>query len=184
MNQSCVCNRRGVLYRPTQLTPEEGGGGGGRAWICIKICTNRAFLGIFQPFLLLSLSLYRSWANRSEFAFCQFARHSSLLFILSAIAPKIKVRSRAKSDWAIWKSDVPSSVNSALYVNCTGVGEFHPICNEYANLFILSTLERTPVYTTVQYSTKLEKYTQFSCDLCLLGIYLYERGNLYLHNLS
>ena len=39
----------------------------------------------------------------------------SLLFLLSTIAPKIKVRSRAKTDWAISKSDAPSSaVNSNL----------------------------------------------------------------------
>ena len=39
--------------------------------------------------------------------FCQFA--SLHLVSRSAIAPKMKARSRAKSDWAISKSDVPSS---------------------------------------------------------------------------
>ena len=39
----------------------------------------------------------------------QFARCALLFFLRSIIAPKIKVRSRAKSDWAISKSDVPSS---------------------------------------------------------------------------
>ena len=53
--------------------------------------------------------------NCSEFAFCQFACRSLLLFLLSAIAPKIKVRSRAKSNWAISKSDAPSS---AKYISC------------------------------------------------------------------
>ena len=41
--------------------------------------------------------------------FCQFAHCASLFVSRSAIAPKMKVRSRAKSDWAISKSDVPSS---------------------------------------------------------------------------
>ena len=41
--------------------------------------------------------------------FRHFARRSSLFFSLSAIAPKNMVRSRAKSDWAISKSDAPSS---------------------------------------------------------------------------
>ena len=42
----------GVLYRPTQHAPEEeGGGGGSRLGIFIKICINCAFLCLFQPFL-------------------------------------------------------------------------------------------------------------------------------------
>ena len=41
----------------------------------------------------------------------RFARCTSLFLLSSAIAPKIKVRSRAKSDWAISKSDMPSSTN-------------------------------------------------------------------------
>ena len=41
--------------------------------------------------------------------FCQFAHCTSLFLLRSAIAPKMKVRSREKSDWAISKSDVPSS---------------------------------------------------------------------------
>ena len=67
-------------------------------------------LCVFNHFYCALFSLYRSWANRSEFGFCRFARSSWLFFLLSAITPKIKVRSRAKSDWAISKSDVTSSV--------------------------------------------------------------------------
>ena len=60
--------------------------------------------------------------------FCQFARRSSLVFSLSAIAPKIMVRSKAKSDWAISKGDAPSS-ESMLYcsvcrMNGTLFGQF------------------------------------------------------------
>ena len=65
-SELCVCEKfppggggGGVLYRHTQHTPEEDGGGegGSRARIFIKICTNRAFLCVFQPFLLLSFIL-------------------------------------------------------------------------------------------------------------------------------
>jgi len=44
--------------------------------------------------------------------FCQFAQSASLFVSRSAIALKIKVRSRAKSKRAISKSDVPSSDNT------------------------------------------------------------------------
>ena len=76
---------------------------------CSKSCIFMHFSTIFTLF-----SYYPSWANRSEFGFSHFARHSLLFFLLSAIAPKTKVRSRAKSDWAISKSDVPSSALNAL----------------------------------------------------------------------
>ena len=64
---------------------------------------------VFHPFYCALLSLYHSWANRSEFGFCQFACRSLLFFLNCSFAPEIKVRSRAKSDWAISKSNVPSS---------------------------------------------------------------------------
>jgi len=40
--------------------------------------------------------------------FCQFAQSASLFVSISANAPKIKLRSRAKSERAISKSDVPA----------------------------------------------------------------------------
>ena len=42
--------------------------------------------------------------------FCQFAQSASLFASRSAIALKMKVRSRVKSERVISKSDVPSSV--------------------------------------------------------------------------
>ena len=114
VNQSCVYNLKFppgggwgcVLYRPTQHSPEEeGGGGGSRAWIFIKICTNRAFLCVFQPFLLRSFVLISLMSGPLKIWFCQFA-HCTLC---------LKERHRSqnegslKSDWAISKSDVPSS---------------------------------------------------------------------------
>ena len=93
------------------------------------VCTNRAFLCVFQPFLRFNLwnrslnycalfSLYRSWANNSDFGFYQFTRRSLLFFLLSTIAPKIMVRSRAKSDWAVSKSDLPSSAKMGYDCEC------------------------------------------------------------------
>ena len=55
-------------------------------------------------FLLISLT-----SEPLKIWFCQFARHSSHFFSLSAIPPKIMVCSRAKSNWVISKSDAPSS---------------------------------------------------------------------------
>ena len=69
----------------------------------------RSFLSVFQQFLLCSFFLISLMSEPLKILFCQFPRRSSLFFLLSAIAPKMQVRSRAKSDWAISKSDVPSS---------------------------------------------------------------------------
>ena len=70
---------------------------------------NHAFLCLFQPFLRRSFILISLMSGPLKIWFCQFAHCASLFLLRSAIAPKIKVRSRAKSDWAISKSDVPSS---------------------------------------------------------------------------
>ena len=40
---------------------------------------------------------------------CQFTCCSSIFFFNRSFAPEIKVRSRAKSDRAIWKKDAPTS---------------------------------------------------------------------------
>ena len=48
--------------------------------------------------------------------FCQFAQSAPLFVSRSAIAPKMKVHLRAKSDWAISKSDMPSSAKYSLEV--------------------------------------------------------------------
>ena len=46
-----------------------------------------------------SYCLDTQWPRaKLKIRFCQFARRSSLFFLLSAIAPKMKVHSRAKSD--------------------------------------------------------------------------------------
>jgi len=78
------------------------------------IFTVQSLKSLFE--LLRSLLLILLMSGPLKIWFCQFARCASLFFLRSAIAPKIKVRSRAKSDWAIsksdWaisKSDVPSS---------------------------------------------------------------------------
>ena len=76
---------------------------------------------LFQPFLRRSFILISLMSVPHKIWFCQFA-HCALLFVSrSAIAPKIKVRSRAKSDWGISKRDVPSSgIHIFLEV---GIGE-------------------------------------------------------------
>ena len=65
--------------------------------------------------------IFRRFSTIFTALFCPYIAHeqtdqnlilsvcSSLFFLLSVIAPEIKVRSRAKSDWAFLKSDVPSS---------------------------------------------------------------------------
>ena len=99
-----------TLYRPTQHAPEEEGwGGGSRSGIFIKICINCAILCQFQPFLRRSFILISLMSRPLKIWFCQFTQSASLIVSRSAIAPKMKVRSRAKSDWAISKSDMPSS---------------------------------------------------------------------------
>ena len=62
-------------------------------------------------FLLISLrsELLKIW-------YCKFAHRSSHFFLLSAITPKIKVCSRAMSDWAISKSDVPKWLQKVKFV--------------------------------------------------------------------
>jgi len=52
--------------------------------------------------------LTRSWTNCSKFFF-QLAHRSSLISVNCSFALEIKVHSRAMSEWAIWKSDVPCS---------------------------------------------------------------------------
>ena len=48
-------------------------------------------------------------AHNLDYVSLLVACRSLLFFLLSAIAPKMKVGSRAKSDWAISKSDAPST---------------------------------------------------------------------------
>ena len=57
--------------------------------------------------------------------FCQFAHCASLFVSRSAIAPKITVRSRAKSDWPISKSDVPSSAFICFFLS--QIWSFYPL---------------------------------------------------------
>ena len=85
------------------------------------------FYAFFNQFYCALFSLYPSWANRSEFGFCQFARCSLLFFLLSTIAPKIKVCSSVKCDGEISKSDVPSSACLSLLSACLHFSCFH-IC--------------------------------------------------------
>ena len=54
----------------------------------IKICQNCAFLCVFNHFYYALFSWYRSWANRSEFGFCQFARRSFSHWAPSQSLPK------------------------------------------------------------------------------------------------
>jgi len=71
------------------------------------IFTVRSLKSLFESlrsFILISL---KSGPLRA--LFCQFAQSALLFVSRSAIALKIKVRSRAKSERAISKSDVPSS---------------------------------------------------------------------------
>ena len=75
------------------------------------ICINRRILCRFQPFLQRSFILISLKSGPLRARFCQFAQSASLFVSRSAIAPKIKVRSRAKSERAISKSDVPSSAD-------------------------------------------------------------------------
>ena len=71
------------------------------------IFTVRSLKKLFE--LLRSLLLISLMSGPLKIWFCQFAQSASLFVSRSAIAPKIKVRSRAKSERAISKSDVPSS---------------------------------------------------------------------------
>ena len=73
------------------------------------IFTVRSLKSLFE--LLRSLLFISLMSGPLKIWFCQFARCASLFFLRSAIALKIKVFSRAKSDWAISKSDVPSSAS-------------------------------------------------------------------------
>ena len=72
---------------------------------------NHFYSSIFEIALwILRSLLLKSLKSRPLRArFCQFAQSAPLFASRSAIAPKMKVRSRAKSDWAISKSDMPSS---------------------------------------------------------------------------
>ena len=63
---------------------------------------------VFQPFLLRSFFLILLMSELLKIWFCQFARRYLLFFLLSAIAPKMQVCSRAKSDWAISKTMRPA----------------------------------------------------------------------------
>ena len=99
-----------LLYRPTQHAPEEEGGEGAVALVFfIKICINRLILCRFQPFLRRSFILISLVSRPLKIWFRQFAQSAPLFVSRSAIAPKMKVCSRAKSDWAISKRDAPSS---------------------------------------------------------------------------
>jgi len=74
------------------------------------IFTVRSLKSLFELLRSLLLKSLKSGPLRARF--CQFAQSAPLFASRSAIAPKMKVRSRAKSDWAISKSDMPSSENN------------------------------------------------------------------------
>ena len=72
----------------------------------VKICTNHAFLCIFQPFLRFILEI-ALWITALVFPYIVHERtaqnlnlsvHSLLFFLNRSFAPEIKVCSRAKSD--------------------------------------------------------------------------------------
>ena len=64
------------------------------------------FMALFYPYIAQERTAQSAILSvRSE----RFAQSASLFVSRSAIAVKIKVRSRAKSERAISKSDVPSS---------------------------------------------------------------------------
>jgi len=95
---------------PTQHAPEEEGGGGGcRAGIFYK---NMYKLSHFMPISTIFTALFYPYIARERTAqnlISSVRSERSALCSRSAIAPKMKVHSRAKSDLAISKSDVPSS---------------------------------------------------------------------------
>ena len=71
------------------------------------IFTVRSLKSLFELLRSLLLKSLKSGPLRAQF--CQFAQSAPLFALRSAIALKMKVRSRAKSERAISKSDVPSS---------------------------------------------------------------------------
>ena len=87
-----------VLGGPTQQTPEEGGEGPGAREFLLKYVQIMHFYAFFNHFYGALLSLCISLMSEPLRIWILSIR-SSLLFLLSAIAPKIKVRSRAKSDF-------------------------------------------------------------------------------------
>ena len=136
------------------------------------------FYAFFNCFYCALFSLYCSWANRSEFGFCQFAHCSSLFFLLSTIAPKINVRSRAIERCAqLWvyepakwkKRELHSILRAHLYIQCIHL--WHPPFQLYKdykdNINKVDAYEdhtNTNTNTTKTYFTKFW-FMQISCFL-------------------
>jgi len=83
----------------------------------ITCLLGRYHLGRFERFDILNLSLIWSAllslkllkSKLLKMQICQFTRRSSIFFLNRSFASAIKIRSRGKSDLAIWKSDAPAS---------------------------------------------------------------------------
>ena len=83
---------------------------------------HRSLKSLFELLRSLLLKSLKSGPLRAQF--CQFAQSAPLFALRSAIALKMKVRSRAKSERAISKSDVPSLLFSQISTYFAYLNEF------------------------------------------------------------
>jgi len=134
----------------------------------IMVWSLKSLSEFIRSFLFISLR-----SEQLKIWFCQFARRLSLFlcFLLSAIAPEIKVRSRAKSDWAISKGNVTSSgIHTVLY----SIGNIIII---YSYLIIISYMNPLEVVLCIYLQKRYSLYMQLILNLSLKTLYTYIMQN-------
>ena len=123
------------MYSVKEMPPGRGGKGGGSSsthnlWNRLKYVQivhfyeffNHFYGSIFEINLWITALFFPYMAHERKAQNLILSVRSSLFFLNSSFAPKIKVHSRAKREerlsvWAISKSDVPSSVTNTFLVS-------------------------------------------------------------------
>jgi hypothetical protein len=148
--QKFLPGREGGLYNTDLHNTHQRRGGRGRAPMnFIKICINRTFLcvfsTIFMPFSSIFTALFFPYiAHQRTAQILILSVCSSLFFVLSAIAPKMQVRSWAKSRAGripLWNRSIALEGTLILWVMALNKNKSHerranwqnPNCERFAH---------------------------------------------------